>query len=132
MTRQNQRCAAPGCTRWAIRGQIYCTRDLEHPPELDAAAWTSGELSAEIARKVQTAGADIDLSGELGAIRIALARVLTDVDDPVIAAKMVAELAKAAAGVARAKRTINGQQADAISEAFTQILLELDQSGAQA
>ncbi len=118
------RCPAPDCTRWAGSDSRFCSAHTKRPP-LDAPSWTHALLSVEVARQVTAAGDDPNLDGELGAIRLSLANVILNVLDPIEQAKLIAQLASAATRVAKARRALSGEEADSLTDAFTQILLSM-------
>lgn len=123
---RDRRCAAPDCSKWATDDSRFCHAHTKRAPEpAPVAVCTRETMSEAMAAKVTAAGNDLDLAGELGSIRLALATVLTDVDDPKTQAVLIARLATAAAQIAKAKRALSGEQAESITDAFTQILLEL-------
>lgn len=75
------------------------------------------------------AAADGGVADELGALRFVMARLLSEEDDPVTLAKAVARVAAVSIQAARAQRAINGQLAEALTDAMTTILMELEGGG---
>ena len=74
---------------------------------------------------IAQAGATSDLSGEIGVLRVVLARLLLEEEDPARLAQGAARVAGALVQVARAQRAIGGETADGLTEAVTRILTEL-------
>lgn len=72
------------------------------------------------------AAAEQGLADEIGALRVVLARLLTEVEDPTRQAAGIARITSASIQAARAQRAISGEQADSLTEALTQVLAELD------
>lgn len=97
-----------------------------------AAAIRSGQaadaLEACVRETVTLAGQGIDVSFELGALRLLLQQVVA-VDsldgDPRQTALTATRLTDAIARLVRMQRTVSGDQADDISSAMTRLLLEL-------
>lgn len=78
-----------------------------------------GELMAQ-------AAADGGVSDELAVLRIVMARLLAEEEDPVTLAKAVSRVAAVSIQAARAQRAINGQLAEGLTDALTTILVDLD------
>ena len=78
-----------------------------------------GELMAQ-------AAADGGVSDELAVLRIVMARLLAEEEDPVTLAKAVSRVAAVSIQAARAQRAINGQLAEGLTDALTTILADLD------
>ena len=72
------------------------------------------------------AAAQAGVADELGALRIVMARLLTEQDDPVVLAPLIARIASVSIQAARVQRAISGQLAETITEAVTSILVDLD------
>ncbi len=97
-----------------------------------AAAIRSGQaadaLEACVRETVSLAGQGIDVSFELGALRLLLQQVVAidSLDgDPRQTALTATRLTDAIARLVRMQRTVSGDQADDISSAMTRLLLEL-------
>lgn len=143
-----QRCARPGCRAWAMRGQSYCRvhRYLEESeqskPELpvEAAVDTSEEDQKRVAipldlitarveallAESQDAGDDeLTLREEIGALRLVLARVLAEEPDLRHQATSVPRIINTVIRAAQVQRLLSGSKAGAITEAITQVLIEL-------
>ena len=75
---------------------------------------------------IQQAAAEEGLADEIGILRIVLARLLLEETDPAQLAESVARVTGVAVQAARAQRAISGEQAAGITEAVTQLLIELD------
>ena len=141
------RCAAPGCGRFARRDQRYCGRhdaamavmtpavdDLEVAPNEWAVEFqrrlATGDyrelFGAAMAELIEQAAAERGLTDEIGILRIVLARVLLEEHDPSQLAESVSRVAGVAIQAARAQRVIDGTAADSVSELLTTVLIELD------
>ena len=75
---------------------------------------------------MEQAASEAGVGDELGALRIVMARLLAEEDDPVTLAKAVARVASVSIQAARAQRAISGQLAEGLTEAITQILSEFE------
>jgi hypothetical protein len=80
-----------------------------------------GEVMAE-------AAGEAGVADELGALRVVMARLLTEEDDLVVLAQLVARIASVSIQAARVQRTISGQLAESLTEALTTILTDLERS----
>ena len=69
-----------------------------------------------------------DVSDELGALRIVMARLMEEEDDLVVMAGLVARVASVSIQAARIQRAITGQLAESLTDAVTTILADLDGS----
>jgi hypothetical protein len=78
-----------------------------------------GEVMAE-------AAGEAGVGDELGALRVVMARLLTEEDDLVVLAPLVARIASVSIQAARAQRAISGQLAESLTEALTSILTEME------
>jgi hypothetical protein len=78
-----------------------------------------GEVMAE-------AAGEAGVGDELGALRVVMARLLTEEDDLVVLAPLVARIASVSIQAARAQRTISGQLAESLTEALTSILTTIE------
>jgi hypothetical protein len=77
---------------------------------------------------VQAASED-GLDDVVGILRIVMAKLMVEEHDPVIQAKSLSRVAGVLIQAAKAKRAINGQLAEGLTDAITSILAELDGSG---
>jgi len=75
------------------------------------------------------AAADGGVADELAVLRIVMARLLAEEQDPVVLAKSIARVAAVSIQAARAQRAINGQLAESLTEAITSILAEVGGDG---
>jgi hypothetical protein len=80
-----------------------------------------GEVMAEAAREA-------GVGDELGALRVVMARLLTEEDDLEVQARLVARIASVSIRAARTQRGISGQLADSLTEALTSVLTNLEGS----
>lgn len=83
-------------------------------------------LGAALSSVIRQAAAEPGLDEEIGMLRVVLARLLVEEDDPAKLAAGAARIAHVAVQAARARHTLRGEQADNLTEAITQILTELD------
>ena len=140
-----KRCASPGCGRFVARGRVWCARhaavidgDVE-PPELAVLDERTAEFERRLARGdyrhlfgevlreiIAQAAKEPGLADEIGVLRIVLARLLVEETDPKQLAASVSRVAAVAIQAARAQRAITGEQADGLTHAITQILIEMD------
>lgn len=142
MGRVSRRCARPGCRAWAMRGQEYCRahRGLEDraPPVEDDAREASEAFAArlasgryrelferQVAAVLAEAGQDVSLADEIGALRLAMAKVLAEEDDPARLAASISRIVDAVVRAVKAQRTLSGAMAEGLTEAMTAILIEL-------
>lgn len=81
-----------------------------------------------LARVIAQAAAERGVLEEIGALRLVLARLLVEEDDLTKLAANVARVASVAVQAARAQRAIDGEVAQSLTAALTQILIEMDQA----
>lgn len=79
---------------------------------------------------MQQAAAAVSVDDELAVLRIVLARLLTEEEDPVTLAKAVARITAVSIQAVRTKRLLSGQVAEGLTEAITQILAEFEAGSA--
>lgn len=130
------RCAEPGCQRVSSSGSALCAlhrvRAVAMPVtpangSVFGVLPNDGQLDPVLVGLLQKAGTDAGLNGEIGALRLVLHRLLTDHELPVAdLARHVARVTAVIAQVCRAQRAISGEMADGITDALTQLLVELD------
>jgi hypothetical protein len=137
------RCAAPGCGRWTRAGEAFCTRHRDAPEVEDGegpGAGAGGALAGFRARlatgdydallgaglrgALQGAAADEGLEAEIGALRLALARLLQEEADPSRLATGVARVAGVAVQAARLRRLPGA--GDEVRAALLQALAEYE------
>ena len=82
-----------------------------------------------LAALMTQAAAETGVDDEIAILRIVMARLITEEDDPVILAKEISRVAAVSIQAARARRAINGQLAEGLTEAITSILTDLDGGG---
>lgn len=123
---QGRRCAVPGCRAWAMRGHEVCRahRDWGREPPAGEAALRA-RLEERIAAVLAQAGGAQSLAEEIGALRLVLARVLAEEDDPARLAASIPRIVDAVVRAVRAQRALSGVQAEGLTEALTQVLIEL-------
>ena len=80
-----------------------------------------GEVMAQAAEQA-------DVSDELGALRIVMARLMEEEDDLEVLAGLVARVASVSIQAARIQRVITGQLAESLTDAVTTILADLEGS----
>ena len=71
---------------------------------------------------IACAGSEGSLSDEIGALRLVLARVLAEEEDP---ARLATSIPRIVDAVVQAQRTLSGTMAEDLTEALTQVLIEL-------
>jgi hypothetical protein len=75
------------------------------------------------------AAAEGGVADELAVLRIVMARLLAEEDDPVVLAKSIARVAAVSIQAARAQRALSGQTAEDLTDAITAILMEAGGGG---
>jgi hypothetical protein len=80
-----------------------------------------GEVMAQAAEEA-------DVTAELGALRIVMARLMEEEDDLEVLAGLVARVASVSIQAARIQRAITGQLAESLTDAVTTILADLEGS----
>ena len=85
-------------------------------------------LGERLGEVMAQAAAEAGVGEELGALRIVMARLLTEEDDPVVLAPLIARIASVSIQAARVQRAISGQLAESLTEALTSVLTNLDGS----
>ena len=88
-----------------------------------------GLFGERLSALMQQAASDGGVADELAVLRIVMARLVAEEDDPVTLAKAVARVAAVSIQAARAQRAINGQMAEALTDALTTILMEIEGGG---
>ena len=83
-------------------------------------------LGERLGEVMAQAAAEAGVGEELGALRIVMARLLTEEDDPVVLAPLIARIASVSIQAARVQRAISGQLAESLTEALTSVLTNLD------
>ena len=144
MSRDRNHCAAPGCGRFVRGGAVWCRRHDPAGDEFEPAdGQDESEEAAEFRRRlergeyrrlfgdrvnevIRQAATERGLEDEIGILRIVLARLLLEEGDPAQLAESVARVTGVAIQAARARRMISGEQATGITDAVTQLLIELD------
>jgi hypothetical protein len=72
------------------------------------------------------AAAEGGVDDEIAVLRIVMARLVAEEDDPVTLAKAISRVAAVSIQAAKARRAINGQLAEGLTDAITTILADLD------
>ena len=75
------------------------------------------------------AAAEHGVDDEIAVLRIVMARLLAEEDDPVTLAKEISRVAAVSIQAARARRAITGKLAEGLTDAMTSILTELGAGG---
>jgi len=92
----------------------------------------SGDYRALLGRRLgevmAEAAGEAGVGDELGALRVVMARLLTEEDDLEVLAPLVARIASVSIQAARAQRAISGQLAESLTEALTSVLTNLEGS----
>ena len=147
------RCGAPGCGRFVRAGEARCRR---HGGDVgDADEWEDSALAEEGSRRgarrfrdllaqgeyralfepplgevLTQAAAERPLVDEIGALRVALARLLAEEEDASKLAAGVARLAGVAIQAAKAQQAIGGEGDDGLNALLERILTETGQEAA--
>src|SRR5690606_18058477 len=79
----------------------------------------------QVAAVLAEAGQDVSLADEIGALRLAMAKVLAEEDDPARLAASISRIVDAVVRAVKAQRTLSGAMAEGLTEAMTAILIEL-------
>jgi len=74
-------------------------------------------------------GTEESLAEEIGALRLVLARVLAEEDDPARLAASIPRIVDAVVRAVRTQRTLAAGTAEGLTAAMTQVLLELGLGG---
>src|SRR5262245_20119517 len=88
-------------------------------------------LGQKIAALLREVAAEAGVSDELAILRIVMARLLAEEDDPVTLANAIARVASVSIRAAQVQRAITGQLAETLTEALTSLLnniIDLDGS----
>lgn len=141
------RCVHDACGRFVTAGSLFCTR--HQPARTDVLTTLSGQhqrvdpeifrrrvargdyrglVDANIRTILVDAAEDMKANGlvdEAGALRMVLARLLVEETDLNQLTTNVTRIATAAVHTARAQALISGRAAEGLTEALTQILLEV-------
>lgn len=123
---QGRRCSYPGCRAWAMRGHDRCRAHrggAREPPVREDVL--RARVEERVAAVLGQAGGAGSLAEEIGALRLVLARVLAEEDDPARLARSIPRIVDAVVRAVRAQRALSGAQAEGLTEALTQVLLEL-------
>lgn len=154
--RRREKCQVPGCTAFARAGKPFCHehRDTPIEPEAGELPYFSRvllaeqqqieERRAEFQRRLESgdykqlfgkATADMialaaqenGVDTELGALRVVLARVMVEIDDPAEQARVVASVTSAIGRLLRTQQIVSGALVGTLSNAVMALLEELDQ-----
>jgi hypothetical protein len=85
-------------------------------------------LGERLGEVMAQAAAEAGVTEELGALRIVMARLLTEEEDLVVLARLIARVASVSIQAARVQRAISGQLAESLTDAITTLLAELEGS----
>lgn len=130
-------CARPGCRAWAMRGREYCrahepTRDRAGPAAESAPPLSPAFrelIEQRVSELLAQPGYEESLAEEIGALRLVLARVLAEEDDPARLAASIPRIVDAVVRAVRTQRTLAAGTAEGLTAAMTQVLLELGLGG---
>jgi hypothetical protein len=141
--RHGRRCQQVGCRAWAVRGEVLCYAHLtqrkngarqrmrideDEPAHMRPAL--ERRIDEVVARFAAASGLEREsLSEEIGALRIVLARLLVEEDDPSRLATSIPRVVDAVVRAVRAQRAISGAMAEGLTDAVTQVLIELGLGG---
>ncbi|MDQ3780205.1 MAG: hypothetical protein M3354_06655 [Chloroflexota bacterium] len=138
-----RRCATSGCGRFIGRDDDWCPahRDSEASTkqiakraiDSDAATTHRPASLAATGRRQRTRSTtslhsrlESDLAGEIGALRLAMARLLAEETDPGRLAQGVARVAVATIQAVRAQRALEPDHQQSVTAAVVRFLAELD------
>ena len=142
---RGRRCARPGCRAWAVRGTAYCRwhqgdagivgeRSAGHAVR---SAFSDGRRDNVLGPLIEERLADVlaTLSGRgdtgdlldeaIAALRVVLAKVLAEEEDAGRLATSIPRIVDSVVRAVRARRAVSGAVAEDLTEALTQILIEL-------
>src|SRR5690606_22687257 len=135
-------CARSGCRAWAMRGREYCrahqTQRDRAGPSTDPVTPSGDDAPSDRYRSIVErrvldllgpAPPEGSLAEEIGALRLVLARVLEAEDDPARLAASIPRIVDVTVRAVRAQRTLGGATAENLTEALTQVLLEMGLGG---
>jgi hypothetical protein len=147
--RRPAKCLAPRCGRFVRTGVAFCDRHDPERDESDVDASPSGRNPEAFERRLRKRSyralyddpvanvmhqaaamvAEQGLLDELGALRIVLARLVMEEQDLSRLAANVTKVAHVAVQAARAQRVISGATAEGLTNALTQVLIEVNPNG---
>ena len=138
---RGRRCARSGCRAWAVRGTAYCRWHQgdagfggENPRGVvgESADGYGGlgpaieERLADVLVMLTGHGETGDLLDEaIAALRVVLAKVLAEEQDAGRLATSIPRIVDSVVRAVRARRAVSGAVAEDLTEALTQILIEL-------
>jgi hypothetical protein len=116
-----------------MHGQTLCRAHLNaeerraaEPVRTRRAPNFEQQIEEVVARFATEAGLEQEsLSEEIGALRIVLARLLAEEDDPARLATSIPRVVDTVVRARRAERSISGARAESLTQAVTQVLIEL-------
>ncbi len=109
-----------------MRGHDYCRahRPGEREPS-EASGALRARIEERIAAALEQAGSAQPLAEEISALRLVLARVLAEQDDPERLATSIPRIVDTVVRAMRAQHALSGAMAEHLTEALTQVLVEL-------
>jgi hypothetical protein len=111
--------------RWAGRAAPERSAPVDAPPRRRRPRFEQ-QIEEVVARFASEAGLEHEsLSEEISALRIVLARLLAEEDDPSRLASSIPRIVDAVVRAVRAERSISGVLAEGLTQAVTQVLIEL-------
>ncbi len=137
-------CEHYGCRAWAVRGKTLCQAHLTQQERASTGSQNGGhnkglsQAHAALERRIDEAvsryaaatGLEREsLTEEIGALRIVLARLLAEEDDPARLATSIPRVVDAVVRAVRTQRAIDGAMAEGLTDAVTQVLIELGLGG---
>ncbi len=139
-----KRCERAGCRAWPVRGESLCYAHLtQHVGRTDDGAPLDEPIVSSriqdaleerieelVSRYVADAGLERDsLTEEIGALRIVLARLLAEEESAARLATSIPRVVDAVVRAVRMQRSMSGALAEGLTDAVTQVLLELGLGG---
>ena len=86
-----------------------------------------GLFGGRLGELMRQAAAESGVDDEIAILRIVMARLMAEEDDTATLANAIARVATVSIQAAKARRAINGQLAEGLTEALTTILTNLEQ-----
>ncbi len=135
---RGRRCEFPGCRAWAMREERLCRAHLprhfappsdERHPSRERSE-IERRVDAIVSRVASETGLEREsLADEIGALRVVLARLLTEEEDATRLATSIPRVVDAVVRAVRAQRAISGEVAESLTGAVTQVLMDLGLGG---
>lgn len=137
---ESRRCSRPGCRAWSMRGRQFCRAhqpvggaERRDPGEMELGRQFRDVFVQRVSEALASSGGSVQtvasLTEEIGALRLVMARLLDEEADASRLAISVPRIVDATVRAVRAQQTMSGATAEDLTEALTQMLLELGIGG---